>query len=126
MKKTNKLKALVLAELDGLKALLPLEVRKATLVWESYNPQCGESCIYGLLNGAHSSPITCWIKNFVATPYSYDTDYYKRCRAKSFAYDWNDYIYSALEYYIAQLDEDDKIHAQIFAYLLEETNKISL
>ena len=124
MKRTNKLKALILKELDELKALLPLEVRKATLVWENYNPQSPQSCIYGLITSESDTPISNWIKNFVATPYTSVCDEYTRSRKKHFEYD--NTLYSPLEFYMYNLEEDDKTHAQIFAYLLEETNKISL
>ena len=128
MKKTQKLKTLVLAELDGLKQFIPIEVRKATLVWEEYVPTEPDGCIYGLLTSDSFGAIAAWYKNVVSSPYSYSADEYVRCRAKQFSYSDKlvEISFSPLEFYIHNLEEDDETHAQIFAYLLEETNKISL
>ncbi len=135
MKKTQKLKTLVLAELDGLKQFIPIEVRKAKLVWEEYDPNEEERCIYGLLASNSFGQIATWYKNVVTAPYSYVVDEYVRCRAKKFNYSnlsKDEQLvskicsFSPLEFYIHNLEKNDKIHAQIFAYLLEETNKISL
>lgn len=135
MKKTQKLKTLVLAELDGLKQFIPIEVRKAKLVWEKYDPSEEEFCIYGLLASNSFGQIATWYKNVVTTPYSYVADEYVRCRAKKFNYSnlsveeqlkSNICSFSPLEFYIYNLETNDKIHAQIFAYLLEETTEISL
>ena len=135
MKKTQKLKTLVLAELDGLKQFIPIEVRKATLVWEEYVPTEPDGCIYGLLTSDSFGAIAAWYKNVVSSPYSYSADEYVRCRAKKFNYSnlsveeqlkSNICSFSPLEFYIYNLETNDKIHAQIFAYLLEETKKISL
>lgn len=135
MKKTQKLKTLVLAELDGLKQFIPIEVRKAKLVWEKYDPSEEEFCIYGLLASNSFGQIATWYKNVVTTPYSYVVEEYVRCRAKKFNYsnlskdeqmELNICSFSPLEFYVYNLEKENKTHAQVFAYLLEETNKISL
>lgn len=126
MKKTQKLKTLVLKELDGLKALLPLEVRKA-VVFENLDFTQEESCWYGSWFGNSFSPMCAYTKNLITAPYSYHVDEYKRCRMKKFHIDelhGIEHPLSPLEFYSANCsDEENKA---IYEYLLEETNKISL
>ena len=126
MKRTQKLKTLVLKELDGLKALLPLEVRKA-VVFENLDFTQEESCWYGSWFGNSFSPMCAYTKNLITAPYSYHVDEYKRCRMKKFHIDelyGIEHPLSPLEFYSANCSYWENI--EIFKYLREEIQEISL
>ena len=112
MLRTKKLLSLVQRELDGLKSTIPLPVLQSL--------DNMDASTYYQLFGRYDAPYAIYIKNLIATPYSYNSDVYNRCRAKQFTSN----SVSALEYYY--LNSNPEKQLEITEYLKGNIEKISL
>ena len=113
MLKTKKLISLAERELIELKNTIPLIVLQSSSFVANHS-------LYSTVFGQYNSPYAIYIKNRIATPYSYYMGKYERCRARYFTQD----NVSSLEYYFRNTTEEKRM--EIIDYLKGNIDKISL